>query len=93
MIVRLRLAKTAAALELYRAAHENQYPDSLKALVPEFLADIPADFFTDSALQYHRRGVGFLLYSVGPDRTDNGGTRKDDIIFETFHPPGRAIIQ
>jgi hypothetical protein len=93
VIVRLRLAQTAVALERYRAGHKNQYPDSLNSLVPDFLPAVPEDIFNGSPLQYHRRADGYLLYSVGSDRKDDGGARYDDIIFQSIHPPGRAVIE
>jgi hypothetical protein len=80
-------------LERYRAGHKNLYPDSLNSLVPDFLPAVPEDIFNGSPLQYHRRADGYLLYSVGSDRKDDGGARYDDIIFQSIHPPGRAVIE
>ena len=93
VVVRLRLARTAVALERYRFAHQNRYPDSLNALVPEYLPAIPEDIFADAPPQYHRRGEGYVLYSIGSDRKDDGGSTKDDVVFEIIHPPGHAIIE
>jgi hypothetical protein len=93
VVIRLRLAQTAVALERYRARHQNQYPDSLSALVPDFLQAIPEDIFNGSALQYHRRADGYVLYSIGSNRTDDGGTQTEDIVFRAIHPPGRAVME
>jgi hypothetical protein len=65
----------------------------LKALIPEYLAAVPLDIFIDGPLRYQRQGNGYLLYSVGADRNDDGGSPKTDIIFRTTNPPGRAIIE
>jgi hypothetical protein len=93
VVVRLRLAKIAVALERYRFAHQNRYPDSLNALVPEYLPAVPEDIFADAPPQYHRRGEGYVLYSIGSDRKDDGGSKKEDEVFEIIHPPGHAIIE
>ncbi len=93
VIANLRLARTAVALERYRAGHENRYPESLAALAPTYLSVIPRDIFADAPLKYERHGNGYLLYSVGSDQKDDGGSSKTDIIFRAINPPGRAIIE
>jgi hypothetical protein len=68
-------AAVACALERFRLAH-GQYPDSLEALVPSFLKQLPADLLApkDTPLIYHREaGGGFVLYSVGLNRQDDHG--------------------
>ena len=67
------MATVACALERYHLAN-GQYPDSLGALVPKFIAKIPNDVITGEPLKYRRAGDGqFLLYSVGWNGTDDGG--------------------
>jgi hypothetical protein len=71
----LHQAATACALERYRLAH-GQYPATLEALVPAYVPQVPADFLAQPLAPLHYRRTddgGFQLYSVGPDRTDNGG--------------------
>jgi hypothetical protein len=66
-------ALIACALERYRLAH-NAYPETLDALVPQFLAHIPPDIIGGEPLHYRRAEDGkFLLYSVGWSGTDHGG--------------------
>jgi hypothetical protein len=66
-------ALIACALERYRLAH-NEYPETLDALVPQFLAQLPLDLIGGQPLHYHRTDDGtFLLYSVGWNGTDDGG--------------------
>ena len=61
------------ALHAYRADH-GQYPASLKELVPAYLRAIPNDpFAVQGPLLYKRANKSYVLYSVGPDGTDNGG--------------------
>ena len=63
------------ALERYYLDH-GSYPDTLSVLVPEHLAVLPVDPWTGEPLRYRPIGEGagtYVLYSVGPDATDDGG--------------------
>ncbi len=72
--VRLKLAETACALERFHLAHR-AYPQTLAELTPQFLANIPSDFMDGQPLRYRRLDDHkFVLYSVGLDRKDDGGT-------------------
>jgi hypothetical protein len=75
-IARLRAARVALAILRWRAAHEGNLPDSLAELAPDILPVIPADPFDEHPLRYRRLPQGFIVYSVGPDFTDNGGQRQ-----------------
>jgi hypothetical protein len=67
------LAYIAIALERYRIAH-GEYPDSLDALAPQFIAKVPHDIINGQPLHYRREAGGrFVLYSVGWNETDDGG--------------------
>jgi hypothetical protein len=67
------LARTACALERFRLAH-GEYPATLDALVPQFIAALPHDVINGQPLHYHRTDEGkFVLYSVGWDEKDDGG--------------------
>jgi hypothetical protein len=68
----LRCAVVGVALERYRRDHGN-WPASLEALVPRYLSAVPADPCDGKPLRSTRRPDGVLVYSVGPDRVDNGG--------------------
>jgi hypothetical protein len=68
----LNEARVACALERYKLAH-GQYPDSLDALVPQFIEKIPSDVINAGELKYRRNNDGFVLYSVGWDEKDDGG--------------------
>ncbi len=90
---RCRTSRISLALELHRSNHA-RYPDTLDALVPEFLPELPPDPFTGEPFVYRRRadGQGFIVYSVGENLTDDGGVEdeksgKDDIVWER-RPPG-----
>ena len=63
----------ACALERYHLAH-GEYPETLDALVPQFIEKLPHDIIGGQPLHYHRTDDGkFLLYSVGWNETDDGG--------------------
>ncbi len=69
----LDFARIAIALERYRLANGN-FPDSLGALSPKFLAQIPSDLISGEPLRYRRTEAGnFILYAVGWNQTDDGG--------------------
>ena len=70
---RVDLARVAIALERYRLAH-GEFPDSLDALAPQFIAKVPHDVIGGQPLKYRRTSDGqFVLYSVGWNETDDGG--------------------
>jgi hypothetical protein len=68
----LRCAAAALAAERYRLA-EGRWPEGLDALVPRYLAAVPADPFDGRPLRLKRLPEGVVLYSIGPDGTDDGG--------------------
>jgi hypothetical protein len=66
-------AALACALERYRLTH-GRFPESLDALVPQFIAKLPYDVITGLSLKYRRTTDGqFVLYSVGWNQKDDGG--------------------
>jgi hypothetical protein len=67
------LARTTLALERYRLA-KGGYPETLDALAPQFIAQVPHDVIGGQPLKYRREANGqFVLYSVGWNETDDGG--------------------
>jgi len=67
------LAITACALERHRLA-SGQFPETLAALTPRWLKQVPHDVTTGKPLHYERTADGqFLLYSVGWNESDDSG--------------------
>jgi hypothetical protein len=67
------LARVACALERSRLAH-GEYPETLDALAPQFIAQLPHDIINGQQLHYRRTDDGnFILYSVGLNEMDDGG--------------------
>ena len=70
----VQCARTAVALERWRLA-KGTYPESLAALVPGLLPAVPHDVIDGQPLRYRRTEEGgYLLYSLGLDAKDDGGT-------------------
>jgi hypothetical protein len=68
-----RITMTAIALKRYKLRH-GTWPSDLKALVPEFLSEVPRDPSDGLPLRYHTNADGtFTLYSIGLDNKDDGG--------------------
>jgi hypothetical protein len=66
-------AVVACALERFRLAR-GQFPASLEALAPDFVAALPKDVVTGESYKYLRTEDGKIsLYSVGWDEKDDGG--------------------
>ena len=68
----LRLLTVELALRCYRCDHGTG-PDSLARLVPRYLQRLPSDPFSGGPPVYRPAGTNWLLYSLGPDRVDDGG--------------------
>ena len=71
-----RLAATALALAAYAADHGGTRPAELADLVPAYLPAVPFDPFAAVAgpLRYRPGGPKPLIYSVGTDGNDDGGS-------------------
>ena len=69
----LRSLQVLFALRLFHDEH-GRLPAQLSELVPTYLAKVPLDPYSHQPLAYRALDVAeFRLYSVGPDRIDNGG--------------------
>ncbi len=70
-LAELRLTRQGMGLLQHRQGH-GTFPETLAPLLSEAVADP----FTGEPMHYRRQSSGFLLYSLGPDREDNGGVEK-----------------
>jgi hypothetical protein len=76
----------ACALERCRLA-KGEFPESLEALVPQLVEKLPHDIINGQPLKYHRTDAGqFVLYSVGRNETDDGGTAPKDWVWHSLSP-------
>ncbi len=76
-----QLLTVAAALTVYRL-EQGEYPEHLTDLVPALLPALPADPYHGSPPVYRRMDGGFLLYSLGPNGQDEGGSNDQLNILE-----------
>jgi hypothetical protein len=74
---KIRDAQTAIAVERFRLAN-GELPDRLSDLVPSFTSAVPTDPYDGKPLRYKRLAKGYVVYSVGEDREDNGGRETDN---------------
>lgn len=66
-------ARLACELERFRMKN-GTYPAALGELAPEFVPTVPTDIYAHAPYRYQRVGESsFRLYSVGANRTDDGG--------------------
>ena len=73
----LELTRTVAALAIHRA-NSGSYPETLQELVPATIDQLPLDPYTGGAFVYKRTAGGYLLYCVGENGTDDGGSSERD---------------
>ncbi len=70
------LLRAEIAAERYFREHQT-YPVNLQELVPKFLDSVPLDAFSDAGKNLRYRAANdrqnCRIYSVGPDRQDDGG--------------------
>jgi hypothetical protein len=71
-LAELRSSAVAIAVERYRL-EEHRWPDTLAELVPCYLKRVPADPFDGQPLRYRPTKDGVVVYTLGPDRKDDGG--------------------
>ncbi len=72
LLARHRLLLASTELLQIRARTGN-----LPKHLPSSLGELAIDPFDGDRLQYRRKGKGFVLYSVGSDRIDDGGVPRD----------------
>jgi hypothetical protein len=69
---KVRCLLTALAVERYRR-ERGGWPAKLAELTPKLLEKVPLDPYDGKSLRYARVADGVIVYSIGPDGTDNGG--------------------
>ncbi len=80
------LAQLGLATAAYYS-HHGKYPNTLEALAPKYITEIPVDPFSGSPLKMIPSESGLILYGVGPNLKDDKGssfeseTKEGDIAF------------
>ena len=97
---RLNLARTALAVERFRGA-TGRLPERLEELVPEWLDEVPADYWNDGKpLSYRVREDGeYVVCSVRSVREEESDENKEspehrtDLTFTVLPPEARAELR
>jgi len=72
-----RAARTGIAAERFRL-RTGKLPEKLAQLAPEFVSSVPSDPFDGKPLRFKRLDEGYVLYSVGENGEDDGGSNEED---------------
>lgn len=72
-------AQLLLALKAYQT-EKGKLPNLLGELVPTYIAEIPKDPFSGGQIKYSKDKK--IIYSVGEDLKDSGGSEKEDLISE-----------
>ena len=75
--VQVAVTRTLLAMKAYEL-DKGRLPETLEQLVPEYLDAVPIDDFDGKPLRYN--AAKRIIYSVGKDLEDNGGTTKQEFI-------------
>lgn len=85
----LDAVRLQTAIMAYKKENGGVLPPSLDSLVPKYIEAVPADAFDKNPIRYNReRGV---VYSVGEDLVDNGGTAEAEFSGERISYPRKII--
>jgi hypothetical protein len=68
--------RLVAAIRLYYHENRNQLPESLNALVPKYIMEVPLDPYDGKPVRYSKDKS--LIYFVGEDTKDDGGDANMD---------------
>lgn len=71
-----RCLDAAIAVDQFRR-REGRLPETLDELVPDFLPAVPRDPFDGQAIRYVVKQDGYLIYTCGSNRIDDGGVEDE----------------
>ena len=72
-LARVLCARAGLAAERFRLANQ-RWPQNLEELTPQWLKAVPTDPFLGAPLQMVRKGSALIIYSIGDDQKDDGGS-------------------
>jgi hypothetical protein len=71
----IKLEASWTTLAIHKFHSETQHwPETLEALVPKYLDKLPHDYLNNEPLRYKLTEDGFLMYSIGINGKDDGGS-------------------
>jgi hypothetical protein len=74
-----RASVVALAVTRYRLAHAGRVPATLAELVPVYLDAVPEDPLAGRPLRFRTLPDAYIVYSVGADGRDDGGTLASEL--------------
>lgn len=74
-IAHIRTADAVLAVQRFRLKTD-KLPEKLTDLIPAYLKSVPKDPFDGNDLRYKKLEAGFVVYSIGPDLSDDNGKEK-----------------
>jgi hypothetical protein len=87
-----RMARTVIAIERYRVSHNDQLPESLKALVPEYLDCVPAGYFGDGAIGYLTTQSGYRISLVETDQLGQIQGQEFEVTYAIERTPPSVVV-
>jgi hypothetical protein len=75
--VDIAATRTLLAMKAYKL-DKGRLPETLEQLVPDYLDAVPIDDFDGKPIRYN--AAKKIIYSVGKDLEDNGGTTRQEFI-------------
>ncbi len=87
------ITRGLVALRLYMLENDDQVPTDLEEIAGTLPNGALSDPFGDGLLRYIPTDTGFVLYSVGPDLTDDGGKKGErwDRLDMAYKYPPEAV--
>ena len=93
-LARNRASATAIAVARYRRDHADRCPGTAQELVSQYLPAMLMDPYSGSELKYRCDASGYVVYSVGANRKDDGGTWEEHSDLQWFrrgNPPDIGV--
>jgi hypothetical protein len=93
LTVDLRLAAVALAMRLYAVEHGGRGPQALAELVPRYLPGVPGDPMVAGSprLRCVASAGGLIVYSVGCDGIDDGGSEEARPELRSHYYAGKPV--
>lgn len=92
-LVKHRASIAAIAVERYRRDHAGALPGSLQDLAPDYMASVPLDPATGAPMLFKKDAAAHTIYSVGPDKRDDGGDLTSELLKAIKTGYGRRTIR
>ena len=93
-LARNRASATAIAVARYRRDHADRCPETVQQLVTQYLPASLMDPYSGGELKYRCDASGYVVYSVGANRKDDGGTweqHSDLLLSRRGNPPDIGV--